>query len=412
MIKNKILTIVKKMPYASRIISLVGRLKRLTIVQSNRYRKLDKNLIVFESFMSKDYACSPRQLYEVMLQDDRFKDYSFIWSFRQPDKFRFIENKRTKIVKFGSFDYYRSYAKAKFWVVNGWIPINLRKRKGQVMLQTWHGAMLKRLRNDILPNNLHATTDYDESVRLNALDSKRYDYFISTAHFFTQKIISAFGLKELDKESIVIETGYPRNDPLFSYTKKDIRNIRKQLSIPSEKKVILYTPTWRDDQHDGKNFTYKLDIDLDYLKEKLSDHYVVLFRAHYNVVKDMDISRYSEFIYDVSEYERINDLYAVSDLLMTDYSSTFFDFMALDKPILFFMYDYEHYANKVHGLYFKPEELPGLVVKTEEGVANQLANLGDYVKKTEEKYNKFKKQYAYLDDGKATERVLRKVFIK
>jgi CDP-glycerol glycerophosphotransferase len=367
-------------------------------------------MVVFEAFMSHSYSCSPKAIYEKMLNDPEFKDYTFVWSFRDPAKYQHLANERTSIVRFQSLEYYRAYATAKYWVVNGWVPLNVHKRRGQIMLQTWHGAMLKRLRNDIIPSNKHATTSYDESVRLGMLDARRYDYFISTAKFFNDKIISAFGLKQLEKENIIIETGYPRNDYLFHYTKKDVDKTRKELGLPKGKKVLLYTPTWRDDQHDGKRFTYKTAADFDYLKKKLASDYVILFRAHYNVAKNFDFAKYEGFIYDVSSIDDVNELYVASDALMTDYSSTFFDFADLKRPILFFMYDYEHYAKELHGLYLELDELPGAVVKTEKEVVAALNDLKAYEKKYASRYKAFNEKFTYIDDGNATDRVIEKVF--
>lgn len=95
--------------------------------------------------------------------------------------------------------------------------------------------------------------------------------------------------------------------------------------MPSDKKIILYAPTWRDDQHQaGVGYTYKTEVKFDLLKEKLQEDYIILFRAHYLVANSFDFEKYQGFIYNVSEVDNINELYVVADLLITDYSSVFF----------------------------------------------------------------------------------------
>ena len=159
-----------------------------------------------------------------------------------------------------------------------------------------------------------------------------------------------------------MEVGYPRNDDLFRYTEEKCENIKKELGIPADKKVILYAPTWRQSQHTaGEGFTYSLGIDFDKMKTRLGDKAVILFRTHYFISNSFDFSKYGGFIKDVSSYDEINDLYLISDLLITDYSSVFFDYANLERPILFYMYDYEAYREEMKDFYFGIGLLPGPV---------------------------------------------------
>ena len=124
-----------------------------------------------------------------------------------------------------------------------------------------------------------------------------------------------------------MEIGYPRNDFLINHTQEDIRMIKEKLEIPEDKKVILYAPTWRDNQHEaGTGFTYDLNVNFDALRQELGDEYVILFRVHYLVASKFSFDDYEGFIYNVSNYDDINHLYLIADLLITDYSSVFFDF--------------------------------------------------------------------------------------
>ena len=197
---------------------------------------------------------------------------------------------------------------------------------------------------------------------------------------------------------------------MINHKKSDINKIKKELSIPKNKKVILYAPTWRDDQHtSGVGYTYKTEADFSYLKDKLEEEYIILFRAHYFVANSFDFSKYANFVYDVSKVDDINDLYIISDVLITDYSSVFFDYANLKRPLIFFMYDLEYYEKDLRGFYIDLDELPGDIVKEEKDIVNILKNIEKYNQKHSTKYSKFNKKYNYLEDGKASSRVIERV---
>lgn len=371
-------------------------------------QKVRKKLIVFESFRSSKYADSPKAIYEYMLSSTRYNDYSFIWVFEEPDDYRFLKNSRTKLVKHESHAHYMAFARAKYWIVNGWLPLRFTKKAEQIMLQCWHGTPLKRLRYDILDS---ADTQHKiAAFRDNDSDAERFDYFVSPSKFTTEVFTSAFNLKSLGKEDIIIETGYPRNDFLINHTQADVDRAKKQLDIPKNKKVLLYAPTWRDDQtKEGGGYEYSMTVDFDYLKRHLSDDYIVLFRAHNLVSNEFDFNAYKGFVYDVSRVDDINDLYIISDALMTDYSSVFFDYANLRRPIIFFMYDLEYYSKALRGFYLELSQLPGDIVKKESEVVDILRNIDQYEIKHAENYQLFHDTFNYLDDGQATKRVVESI---
>ena len=372
--------------------------------------KVDEKVILFETYGGRSYTCSPKALYEEIIKDDYFKNYKFIWAFSDPNKHKIKNYKRTKIVKSGSKNYYKALSKSKYWVVNSIINESITKKPGQIYVQCWHGTPLKRLRCDIKVNG-SALNTVDEIKKRNDIDAKRFDYFISPSKFASEKFISAFNLKKLNKESIIIEKGYPRNDSLFNRNKKDIEIIKKELNIPKDKKVLLYFPTFRDNQHkSGLGYTYNLEIDFDSLKDKFSKDYVILFRPHYFIANSFDFNKYKGFIIDVSKYDEINDLYLVSDALITDYSSVFFDYANLKKPMLFYMYDLDEYKNDLRDFYLDLKVLPGPISKTQEELEKDIENIDKIKDKYKSKYDKFNKEFNYLDDGKSSSRVIKEIF--
>lgn len=373
-----------------------------------KLQKIDDKLIVFESFRSSKYVDSPKAIYEHMLNNPAFSDYKFIWVFKDAKKYSYLVNERTSIVQHESHSHYMAFARAKYWVVNGWIPLRFIKKSGQVMLQCWHGTPLKRLRHDIVET---ATTQHRSNVlRDSDNDTKRFDYFISPSSFASKVFTTAFNLEGLNKTDIIIETGYPRNDFLLNYTETDVREIKKKLNIPGNKKTLLYAPTWRDDQVASKGgYEFDVSVDFNLLKDKLANEYIILFRAHNLVSNSFDFEAYDGFVYDVSDVDDINELYVISDVLMTDYSSVFFDYANLHRPIIFFMYDLEHYATDLRGFYIDLDELPGDIVKKDTEVVDILKDVKDYSVKNEDKYKAFNIKFNYLDDGQATSRVVERL---
>ena len=372
--------------------------------------KMDDETILFEAFGGRNYTCSPKAIYEKMLSMPQFKNFKFVWAFLDTDIHDVKEDKRTTIVKSKSKEYYKYCSIAKYWIVNSIMEESLTKKKGQVYVQCWHGTPIKKLRCDIEVDGSVLNT-IKEIRKRNDIDAKRFDYFISPSKYCTEKFISAFNLKKLNKENIIIEEGYPRNDFLFNKTQKDITLIKEKLKIPINKKVIFYLPTFRDNQHtSGIGYTYELQIDFDRLRKAIGDEYVVLFSPHYFIPNWIDLSKYEGFVINVARYDEINELYLVSDIIMTDYSSVFFDFANLKRPIVFYMYDYDLYQSRLIDFYISIYELPWPITRTQEELEKCIINIETEFPKYERKYEDFNKKYNYLDDGNASERVIKEIF--
>ena len=385
-------------------------LKKLKYLRYKLFYKMDDKVIFFEAFGGRNYTCSPKAIYEKILTMKEFKDFKFVWAFVDPSKHDVLNDKRLTIVKTNSKDYYKYLSIAKYWIVNSIIDEGIIKNKNAVYVQCWHGTPLKKLRYDIEVNGAVLNT-IEEIRKRNDRDARKFDYFISPSKYCTEKFTSAFNLKALGKENIIIEKGYPRNDFLFNKTKKDVDSIKKKLGLPLDKKVIFYLPTFRDNQHtSGVGYTYNLAIDFDSLKKKFSKDYVILFSPHYFIANSIDLSKYKGFVFNVARYDEINELYLVSDIIMTDYSSVFFDFANLKRPMLFYMYDFDDYQNNLRDFYISLDELPGPISKTQDELENNLKNIDSIFKDYKGKYEKFNKKYNYLDDGNASERVIKVIF--
>lgn len=372
--------------------------------------KIDKNMIFFSSFNGKYYTDSPKAIYLYIKDNPEFKNYKFVWVFSKPENYEFLkENKNTIIIPRYSKEYEKYLGKSKYWIINHRIADHILPNKKQVYVQCWHGTPLKRLGCDIEKTD-NVLNTLKEVRKKYLLEAKKLNYMISPSKFTTEKLTSAFVLKKVNKQNCVIEEGYPRNDFLYNYTNEDIQKIKEKLKINNiNKKIILYAPTFRDNQHkSGLGYTYKTEVDFDKLQKELQDEYIILFRAHYFVSNSFDFEKYKGFIYNVSDLDDINELYVVSDILITDYSSVFFDFANLKRPIIYYMYDFEKYKDEMRGFYIDINELPGEITKVEDELVKAIRKTKNFI--YDQKYKNFNDKFNYLDDGQATKRTVEKIF--
>lgn len=367
--------------------------------------RIDPKLIVLESYYGMAYACNPKALYEELQRDPRFAEYRFVWAFQKPGA---PEERpagaRTTVVTHNSHAYKKAMASARYYVANSMAPNYIRFKKGQIYVQTWHGTPLKRLGCDIEVDGNAVNTVKEIHTRYKDR-AARFDYMLSPSRFCTEKLISAFALDELNKTDIVLETGYPRNDFLFRYTEEDVRRIRRRLNLPEGKKLLLYAPTFRDNQTKGDVFTYQCPLDFHSLCNTLGEEWIILFRAHYLVANQFDFSAYAGRVADVSGVDDVNELYVISDGLLTDYSSVFFDYANLKRPILFYMYDLAEYRDSIRNFYVSLEDLPGPVTETQAALEQAIVPLlNAFV--YDDAYRRFNERFNYLDDAESAKRAL------
>ncbi|PEE41050.1 CDP-glycerol glycerophosphotransferase family protein [Bacillus pseudomycoides] len=364
-----------------------------------------RKLILFESYSGKQYSCNPRAMYEYMLQNDM--DFQMVWSVNKNYTAQFDKGNIPYVKRF-SIRWFILLARAQYWVTNSRMPLWLPKPRHTIYIQTWHGTPLKKLAGDMKEVHMPGTTTekYKDNFHREA---QNWDYLLSPNIYSTEIFKRAFQFQKT-----VVEAGYPRNDFLYvNNNSKEIDTLKKQNGLPIDKKIILYAPTWRDDQFYSKG-RYKLDLqlDLNLLQKQLGSDYIILLRMHYLVAEQFDLESYKGFVYDFSKHVDINELYLLSDLLITDYSSVFFDYANLKRPIIFYTYDIDSYRDKLRGFYFDLEtEAPGpVVINTEEVLEEilkfEMVGLGEFA----EKYKIFYNKYCYLEDGFASKRVVEKIF--
>lgn len=300
--------------------------------------------IIFSSFQGRGFSDSPRALYEYI--SDNHPGYECVWVLKDT---RIAVSGSARKVKFGSFAHLYFQATSKYWIANSRLLGYFKKRRQTRFLNTWHGTPYKCLGRDVASPRF-AGKDYGrESVE----HAAQWDLLCSAGPFSTEKFMSAFGVA---RERIV-ESGYPRNDELFVEPSSErLQELRRALGLKPDRKVLLYAPTWRDvapDAPEGRAMYQGLQLER--LRELYQDEVQLLVRAHYHITSELALSELGDFAIDVSAYPSVNDLYCVSDALITDYSSNMFDYALLARPVFLFLDDLEEYQ-ETRGLYFDIEE--------------------------------------------------------
>ena len=238
---------------------------------------------------------------------------------------------------------------------------------------------------------------------------QEWDYLIAANKFSSDIFKSCF----MYTNGTMLEIGYPRNDLLYAPNKDEIAlELKKKLHIPLDKKTILYAPTWRDDEYYGKGkYKFKLKLDLEMMKKELGNEYVILLRTHHYIADSLDVTGVEDFAINLSKYDDITEIYLISDICITDYSSVFFDYANLKRPMLFYTYDIDKYRDVLRGFYIDMEkELPGPLVYSTKEVIDQIKHLDEMNQKYAQRYEVFYDKFCSIDDGNASQRAVEAVF--
>lgn len=381
-----------------------SKLRTAGIKVLNLFTKLpiSSNTIMFESFLGKNMSDSPKYIYNYLSENYPGK-FKFVWVFNN-----IRENLPEDIIQVKRFSLNHLYyiATSKFWISNMRQPKWYPKRDNQIFLSCWHGTPLKKLVFDM--DEVHSAT---KTYKQDFYDqSRNWDYLISANKYSTDIFKSAFLF-----DNPILELGYPRNDLLHHPNKEDISNqLKEKLGIPKDKKIVCYCPTWRDDEYykPGK-YKFKLALDLKRLRKELGDEYFFILRTHYFIADSIDVKGLENFVYNASTYDDVTELYLMSDVLITDYSSVFFDYANLKRPILFFTYDLEKYRDTLRGFYLDIEkDCPGPIIKTNSELIEVLKDFDKLKNEYKDDLDKFYERFCYLDDGNAAKRISEEVILK
>jgi CDP-glycerol glycerophosphotransferase len=344
------------------------------------------NSILFESFQGKVIGDNPYAIFSEVLS----RNPSFELLFTVNSKTKAPEG--AKGVRHGSIAWLKALATSRVLVNNTNFPGYFRKRDGQLYIQTWHGTPLKRLGRDIV--DVVPTGSY---LKLLDREASYWDFLISPSGYCSEIFPSTFGYK-----GTILETGYPRNDILVNgLSKRDL--VRRSLGIADDQQLVLYAPTWRDFQRTATG-NWK---PVNFLDCSLGSGVTVLFRGHTNT-HSAHSARVAAAAIDVTNYQNVAELYLAADVLVTDYSSSMFDFSVTGKPMIFLAPDLDDYIAK-RGFYFDFEqEAPGPILKDASFLRKALESIDSQKVQYAARYLAWQQKFNKLEDGLASKRVVDK----
>lgn len=386
---------------------IIGALRRRKndLIRSALYKPVDgaqlRNAVLFEAFDGKVVGDSPLEIFYA-LKIER-PDLEFFWSVKPGVS----APAGATALRYGSREWLKVLASAKYLVNNSAFPWYFKKVSGQVYLQTWHGTPLKRLVRDIEAGKV--STQYLSTMRK---ESAAWDFLVSPSAYASTCFKSAFAYPLGNGTGKLLEVGYPRNDRLSASADKRVQirdRVRKQLGVKLETQLVLYAPTWRDTSRNAVGTLQTVNyIDA---ATKLPTGFQLMYRGH-SMTLDAHNSKTANGAIDVTDYPDITELYLAADVLITDYSSVMFDFAVTGKPMIFLTPDIEKYVAD-RGFYFDfVSEAPGPICRKTAEVIGALESINDVAKQFGQSYKTWQAKFTPLEDGKATARVLAEVFGK
>jgi CDP-glycerol glycerophosphotransferase (TagB/SpsB family) len=290
----------------------------------------------------------------------------------------------------GTREWWEARSSARWVVANDWLRRQFEPQPFQVVLQTWHGSMLKRI-------GLDRPKVPAEKKKVIDVERAKWDLLLSQNLHSTEILRSAYAW-----EGPILEEGYPRNDPLTpgSTQAGDGAAIRAALGIEPHQTAVLYAPTWRENMTEMVTF-----LDLERLAGKLGPDHVILLRGHSRTVA-FGASVSMRGVIDVTTYPEVTDLFLAADALITDYSSVMFDYSVTRRPMIFYVPDMDAYRDSLRGVYFDLSEVaPGPVLADQDDVADAVLALDQAGERYAALYDRWFERFNHHDDGRSAERV-------
>ncbi|WP_338749863.1 glycosyltransferase [Janibacter alittae] len=401
----------------SRVTAVVKSLSKARTKGSQEWRAfwqeqpVDANRVFYESFAGNGMLCNPEAMFRALIDNPEFAHLTHVWSLSEQMwssavRTEFARHPRVTFVRYKSPQYWQALSTAGYIFNNATFPPEFTKRDGQVYVNTWHGTPLK-------------TMGYDEpeggpgarNVIRNFLAA---DYLLAANPFMAERMYEdAYRLTNIHPGRIITE-GSPRVDRQF-LSDSDRDEVRSRLiatgvSLGHHQKVVLYAPTWRGETFQNpSNDVVLLAERVRDLKRRLPADQQVLLRVHQQVyafaVEDPDLA-------DILVPNEIpsNEVLGLTDVLVTDYSSIFFDFLATGRPIIFLAPDMRAYDG-YRGRYLDRADLPGPVVEKVGELARILVAAGsgegdDPAITHRSAYDRARERFAAREDGGASERII------
>ncbi|MCM1251498.1 MAG: CDP-glycerol glycerophosphotransferase family protein [Clostridium sp.] len=348
---------------------------------------INPRIMMFYAHDRRGICCNPKYIMYGLIREQNRK-YRLYWVSDYPKTVPISKDYR--VIKRRSFLYYYIFARTRIFITNDMLDELLIKKKGQIIINTWHGGGAFKKAGYDLP-------EADERKELLDKWYGRTDYMIASSEYLAHIFMKAFHLQE----SRILKTGMPRCD-IFFKDNSFYREIRERYRLDIKVKILLYAPTYRYEKYELLN-SEEIEKALDALKDKTGEDWVCLFRAHQfdrqNNLRDSD-----KRILNCSDYIDVQELLCATDLLISDYSSLLWEFSLRHKPVISYAKSPRQYADKERPFYMPYEKWPYIKVKNIDELLQEITRLDDkkYISDMEE-FNRFLGTY---EDGQSTQRVL------
>ncbi|MGX7030459.1 CDP-glycerol glycerophosphotransferase family protein [Vagococcus zengguangii] len=361
---------------------------------------IDENAVLYETRDGASITDSPYAIFLKLVADENYQHLKHIWVLKKdheeallnvPEAYR----QRITVVERDTLEYVDAMLTSKYVITNSTFQTFFVKRPNQVYINTWHGTPLKLMGFD-MPGAIYGA----QNVMRNFLMT---DYLLSPNAHTTDIFKRAYKLNDV-YEGTIIEHGYPRIDLTLNAPKSELQAKLSTFGIVLDetKKTLLYTPTWRGKAVGNAQNTIEQTVqEVEQLTVKFSNEYNILIKAHPFAYKHLkDDERLAGHL--ISDYLDANELLSLVDVLVTDYSSIFFDFLVTDKPIIFYVWDKEVYLAE-RGMYLELDTLPGPTAESMTNLIDLLSDVEQAIAPYQANYRSMKERMVAYDNGQVTE---------
>lgn len=353
---------------------------------------IKKNKIVFCNFAGKGFGDNPKYVAQEMITQNL--DVDIVWLNNEVEKFPLFSNK-IRQVNARSIRAKFELVTSKIWIDNCRKPLGTRKRKLQYYIQTWHaGIMLKKVEKDAEDK---LSLAYIMSAKN---DSKMIDVFISNSKFCTELYKTSFWY-----HGEILECGLPKTDILMNHCQRGRDKVRLAFGINSHTNIALYAPTFRVN-HNVNVYSMQYNQLNKELRDKFGGEWVIFVRLHPNMADKSGEILYSDEVLNASSYDDMQELMLASNIMITDYSSTMFEFSLIQRPVFLYALDLSDYI-KDRGFYINFSELPFPIAEDMDQLRNNIRSF-DYAKYSADTA-RFMKSKGIAENGTASKEIVARV---
>lgn len=364
-------------------------------------KPLVNNKLFFSCFMGRGYTCNCKYIVQHVIESG--VDVDIVWELGPGMENNLPASVRT--VEIGSPEYYLEWYSSKIIVCNNGVANSMRKREGQYIIDTWHGiGPTKKIGIEV-----NCDKDNTEAKVFFEKIYSQVDLMTAASDLCVRNYREAFLYK-----GEIIKSGYPRNDIFFRKDKEQLRNkIRENIGIISSELMVLYAPTYRYEQRNGgelSDMRQQYEFNWSEVKGALFNRFNALphlvYRFHHVTDRGLNLHGLYEDGIDATDYPDMQELLLAADVLITDYSSSMWDFSLTRKPVFLFYNDAEEVEKEV-GFYRYPDEYPYPKGHTTQELCTAIREFDndDYQKAL----NQWFAEYGTYDDGHASERVVERI---